>query len=78
MQKAAERIKAQILSKIIQPHSWGHAHLKHCIPFVTTREFDMKTDRCLYTRIEEYSSQNASEIYIHIIICNEFKDTSLL
>ena len=31
-----------------------------------------KTNRCLYTRIKEHSSQNASEIYNHIITCNEF------
>ena len=31
-----------------------------------------KTDRCLYTRIKEHSSQNTSEIYNHIITCNEF------
>ena len=31
-----------------------------------------KTDRCLYTRIKEHS-QNTSEIYNHIITCNEFK-----
>ena len=31
-----------------------------------------KTDRCLYIRIKEHSSQNTSEIYNHIITCNEF------
>ena len=31
-----------------------------------------KTFRCLYTRIKEHSSQNTSEIYNHIITCNEF------
>ena len=29
-------------------------------------------NRCLYTRIKEHSSQNTSEIYNHIITCNEF------
>ena len=31
-----------------------------------------KTDRCLYARIKEHSSQNASEIHNHIITYNEF------
>ena len=31
-----------------------------------------KTDRCLYTRIKEYSSLDTSEIYNHIISRNEF------
>ena len=31
-----------------------------------------KTDLCLYTRIKEHSSRNTSEIYNHIITCNEF------
>ena len=31
-----------------------------------------KTDRCLYTRIKEHSSQNTSEVYNHIITFNEF------
>jgi hypothetical protein len=31
-----------------------------------------KTDRCLYTRIKEHSSLDSSEIYNHIISCNEF------
>ena len=31
-----------------------------------------KSDRCLYTRIKEHSSQATSEIYNHIITCNKF------
>ena len=31
-----------------------------------------KTDRCLFTRIEEHSSLESSEIYNHITSCNEF------
>ena len=31
-----------------------------------------KTDSCLHTRIKEHSSQNTSEVYNHIITCNEF------
>ncbi len=31
-----------------------------------------KTDRCLYTRIKEHSFQDSSEIYNHVISCNDF------
>ena len=31
-----------------------------------------KTDRCLYTRIKEHSSHDSSEIYNHVISCDEF------
>ncbi len=31
-----------------------------------------KTERCLHTRVKEHFSQATSEIYNHIITCNEF------
>ncbi len=31
-----------------------------------------KTDRSLYTRIKEHSFYDSSEIYNHVISCNEF------
>ena len=38
----------------------------------TNANYIGKTDRCLYTRIKEHSSHDSSEIYNHVISCDEF------